>query len=89
VTVTIDTSVLQTAKATKGWTDARLAAIAEVGPATVSRILNGHGKRRPHAKTLRRVCDALGLEPRDVLIPSQSAIRPGVTSGQSAIEEVA
>lgn len=84
VILTIDNSLLQTAKASKGWSDAKLAAIAEIGEATVSRILNGHGKRRPHAKTLRSLCDALGLEPGDVLIPVQSA-----TADRLAVERVA
>jgi transcriptional regulator with XRE-family HTH domain len=53
------------------WTQARLAKEAGVSPTTVSGIEAGR-IARPHFGTLRRLANALGVDPQVLLSPEQS-----------------
>ncbi len=54
------------------WTQARLAEEAGVSPTTVSGIETGRISR-PHFGTLRRLANALGVDPQVLLSPEQSS----------------
>jgi transcriptional regulator with XRE-family HTH domain len=53
------------------WTQVRLAEEAGVSPTTVSEIETGRISR-PHFGTLRRLANALGVDPQALLSPEQS-----------------
>ena len=52
-------------------TQAQLAIRAGMTPASISRIETGKGKAR--ISTVRRLADALGVDPRDLIVPQEPA----------------
>ena len=49
-----------------GWSDNKLAQKSGVAQPVISRILN-HNTKRPERETIRRICQALELEPGEVI----------------------
>jgi transcriptional regulator with XRE-family HTH domain len=62
--IQIDTKRLEAERVLRGWSKTRLAALAGVDPATVSRLERGHHRK---ASTLKRVADVLGLRMEELL----------------------
>ncbi len=76
------------------WTQVRLAAEAGVSPTTVSGIENGRISR-PHFGTLRKLAEALGVEPHELLstpgavgdaAPTDLSLEWAMSSGEEEFE---
>lgn len=68
----LDGRAIRRARIERGWTQDDLAARAGVPRKTISDIENDRSSRSL-PRTIRRLCDALGVEPRDVLAPEEGA----------------
>jgi len=66
-----DTGKLLAAQARRGWTNDRLAELADVHPATVGRLMKGETQRKA---TVKAVADALGLDLGDLVVLERGAV---------------
>lgn len=63
---TVNYRALEARRLRRGWSRVHLAALAEVSPTTITRVLQGETS---HPPTVRRIAEALGLTMDDVLSP--------------------
>jgi transcriptional regulator with XRE-family HTH domain len=64
------------------WTQGRLAEEAGVSPTTVSGIESGRISR-PHFGTIRKLAEALGVDPRELLSPQDPETQPRAAASLS------
>ena len=63
-------SILKRQRMLKGWSQEKVAQLAEVSPSTISKIETGE-RAGPNSRSLRKVADALGVPMEDLILEEE------------------